>query len=122
VLETTNVPACGIPTYELRACSRALVAGSNPAPASGSQVATGSDRWLLMAVRDISGTPWTHPHQVLVTTQGSYSESCSSSTRTFAAALNIALAACTIESARHFSWHSQPCACSMTQPSAARRS
>jgi hypothetical protein len=38
-------------TYALRACSRALLAGSNPAPASGSQVAAGGDRWLLMAVR-----------------------------------------------------------------------
>jgi len=34
-------------TYALRGCSRALLAGSNPAPASGSPVAAGGDCWLL---------------------------------------------------------------------------
>ena len=38
-------------SYALRGCSHALLAGSNPAPASGSQVAAGGDRWSLMAVR-----------------------------------------------------------------------
>ena len=38
-------------TYALRAGSRALLAGANLMPASGSQVAAGGDRWLLTAVR-----------------------------------------------------------------------
>ena len=38
-------------TYALRAGSRALLAGSNLVPASGSQVAAGGDCWLLTAVR-----------------------------------------------------------------------
>ena len=38
-------------TYALRGCSRALFAGSKPAPASCSQVADSGDRWLLTAVR-----------------------------------------------------------------------
>src|SRR5215472_6559011 len=38
-------------TYALRACSRALLAGSKPALASCLQVAAGGDRWLLTAVR-----------------------------------------------------------------------
>jgi integrase len=38
-------------TYALRGCHGALLAGSEPALASCSQVATGGDRWLLMAVR-----------------------------------------------------------------------
>ena len=41
----------GTLTYALRAGSRALLAGSNLVPASGSQVAGGGDRWLLTAVR-----------------------------------------------------------------------
>src|SRR5215813_6824984 len=44
-------------TYALRACSHALLAGSNLGPASGSQVAVAGDRWLLMAVRGHLGTP-----------------------------------------------------------------
>src|SRR6516162_2993802 len=38
-------------SYALRGCSRALLATSKPALASCSEVAAGSDRWLLMAVR-----------------------------------------------------------------------
>src|SRR5215475_14448131 len=40
-----------MPTYALRACSRALLVASMPAPASSSQVAAGGHRWLLTAVR-----------------------------------------------------------------------
>src|SRR6185312_4304799 len=40
----------------LRACSDALLAGPKPALASCSQVAAGGHRWLLLAVRGISGT------------------------------------------------------------------
>ena len=46
-------------TYALRACSRALVAGSRSALASCSQVAAVGDRWPLMAVRGHLGD--THP-------------------------------------------------------------
>ena len=45
-------------TYALRACSHALLAGSNLGPASGSQVAVAGDRWLLMAVRGHLGDTW----------------------------------------------------------------
>jgi len=38
-------------TYALRAGSRALLAGSNLVPASGSQVAAVGDCWLLTVVR-----------------------------------------------------------------------
>ena len=41
----------GRPTYALRECSRALLAGSKHALASCPQVVAGGDRWLLMAVR-----------------------------------------------------------------------
>jgi len=41
-------------SYALRGCSRALLAGSKPAPASCSQVAAGGGRWLLTAVRGTS--------------------------------------------------------------------
>jgi hypothetical protein len=45
-------------SYALRGCSHALLAGSKPALASGSQVAAGGNRWLLMAVRGhLGGTP-----------------------------------------------------------------
>jgi len=40
-----------VPSYALRGCSRALLAGSDPALASCLQVAAGDGRWLLMAVR-----------------------------------------------------------------------
>ena len=46
-------------SYALRGCSGALLAHSEPAPASCSQVAAGGDRWLLMAVRGHLGdTPY----------------------------------------------------------------
>jgi hypothetical protein len=41
--------------YALRACSGALLMGSKPALALGSRVAAAAGRWLLMAIRDISG-------------------------------------------------------------------
>src|SRR5262249_10657999 len=48
-------------SYALRAGSRALLAGSNPALASGSQVPAGGDRWLLTAVRGHLGDTWRTP-------------------------------------------------------------
>ena len=45
----------GPATYALRACSRALLAWSKPALPSRSRVAAAGGRWLLMAVRGISG-------------------------------------------------------------------
>jgi hypothetical protein len=44
-------PEAARQSYALRECHDALLAGSEPALASCSQVAAGGDRWLLMAVR-----------------------------------------------------------------------
>jgi hypothetical protein len=43
-------------TYALRVRFHALLTGAKPAFASSLQGAAGGDRWLLTAVRDISGT------------------------------------------------------------------
>jgi hypothetical protein len=45
-------------TYALRACHVRCSRGSEPALASGSQVAASGDGWLLMAIRGhLGGTP-----------------------------------------------------------------
>ena len=44
-------PEAARQSYALRGCHGALLAASEPALASCSQVAGGGDRWLLMAVR-----------------------------------------------------------------------
>jgi len=59
-------------SHALRGCSRALLAGSKPVPASCSQVADGGCRWLLMTVRGhlggppVMGRPKSGPAVVLV--------------------------------------------------------
>ena len=50
----TLVVTLGTLTYALRACSGALLAVPNPAPASGAQDAVGGGRWLLMVFRHMS--------------------------------------------------------------------
>jgi hypothetical protein len=50
-LRALNSPPFSWRSDALRGCHHALIAGSNPARASCSQVAAGGDRWLLMAAR-----------------------------------------------------------------------